>query len=370
MDGGLASIQYSPKAFRAGDGMADSVRFIQAVIKHHQDSLRLLNVAFVDVKKEFDSVSHQSILVAAARLRVPAPFLGYIRELYSNAKTTLRIGPGLSGPIRLGRGVRQGDPLSIHLFNAIIDMCLAGLDPGLGCKVEGLRVNHGTFADDIALFATTPRGLQSLANELETQLALCGLSVSSGIEGKSASMRIDIDGKAKKWVVNPVPYLQIGGDNLPAVTVSQVYRYLGVDISPQRTKAKVKELLRDGLGSIPSAPLKPHQRLYIAAYHLLPKCQHQLVLVPASTKYLEWLDRMVRSALRSWLKLPKDTPIPFFHAPVVEGGLGVPLQAHVVLLMKAKRLSGLDASPDPVIAAMLRTASASEAWPSRPVGRR
>ena len=74
---------------------------------------------------------------------------------------------------------------------------------------------------------------------------------------------------------------------------------------------------------------------------------------------------MVRSPVRSGLKLPKDTPIPFFHAPVVEGGLGVPLQEHVVPLMKAKRLSGLDASTDPVITAMLSTASAS-----RPVGRR
>ena len=58
------------KAFRAGDGLADSVWFIQAVIKHHRDNLRPLNVAFVDVKNAFDSVSHQSILVAAARLGV------------------------------------------------------------------------------------------------------------------------------------------------------------------------------------------------------------------------------------------------------------------------------------------------------------
>ena len=58
------------KAFRAGDDVADSVWFIQAVIKDHQDNLRPLNVAFVDVKKAFDSVSHQSLLVAPARLGV------------------------------------------------------------------------------------------------------------------------------------------------------------------------------------------------------------------------------------------------------------------------------------------------------------
>lgn len=35
------------KAFCAGDTIDDSVWFIQAVIKHHQDGLRPLNVAFI-----------------------------------------------------------------------------------------------------------------------------------------------------------------------------------------------------------------------------------------------------------------------------------------------------------------------------------
>ena len=218
------------KAFRSGDGVADSVWFIQAVIKHHQDSLRPLNVAFVD-----------------ARLGVPPPFLRYIRELYSNAVTALRIGPDVSAPISLGRGVRQGNPFTVHFFNAVIDMC----------QVGDLRVNHGAFANDIALFAATPRGLQALASELESHLAMCGLSISSGLRGKSALMRLDIDGKAKKWVINPLPYLRVAGEIVPAVSVSQVYRYLGVDVSPCRTRANVASMLKDGLVSISSAPLKP-----------------------------------------------------------------------------------------------------------------
>ena len=84
------------------------------------------------MKKAFDSVSHQSILVAAAGLGIPLPFLGYLRELYGDAWTRLRIGTELSELIKLGRGVRQGDPMSVHLFNAVIDLSLAGLgmDPG------------------------------------------------------------------------------------------------------------------------------------------------------------------------------------------------------------------------------------------------
>ena len=41
------------KAFRQWDGLADSVWFIQGVIRQHQDDLRPLNIAFVDVKKAF-----------------------------------------------------------------------------------------------------------------------------------------------------------------------------------------------------------------------------------------------------------------------------------------------------------------------------
>ena len=61
-------------------------------------------MAFMDVKNTFDSVSHQSILVAALREGVPPLFLVllYIRELYSDAVTTLRIGQERSDLIKLG----------------------------------------------------------------------------------------------------------------------------------------------------------------------------------------------------------------------------------------------------------------------------
>jgi CxxC motif-containing protein len=35
-------------------------------------------------------------------------------------------------------------------------------------------------------------------------------------------------------------------------------------------------------------------------------------------------DAIIRSAVRNWLNLPKDTPNAFFHAPISHGGLGIP----------------------------------------------
>ena len=177
-------------------------------------------------------------------------------------------------------------------------------------------------------------GLQALADDLNCQLTLCGLELSTGLQGKSASIRLDIDGRAKWWIVYPHPYLRVRGELVPTLTVSQVYKYLGVDISPQSTKATVAETPKQGLSNIGKAPLKPQQRLYIVSCHLVPMILHQLTLTPSSSKYFRWLDSQMRSAVRSWLKLPKDTSIGFLHAKAVDSALGLPLLEHEIPLMK------------------------------------
>ena len=341
------------KAFMKGDGVADSIWLLQTIIRQHQRTLQPLNIAFIDIRKAFDSISHESLLLAAGRMGVPPPLLGYLGELYGDAWTCLRIGPDRSEPIRVSRGVRQGDPLSVHLFNASIDWALDCLDPQLGVMVGEVRVNAGAFTDDIALIARTSGGLQFLLNDLAAEFRPSGLEISAGLDGKSASLRIDVDGKRKMWIVNPHPHLRVFGQPIPAIDVIGTQQYLGVPLSPMRTRADIVGKLNEGLGNITSAPLKPQQRLFILKTNLIPALFHQLVLTANSKKYLKWLDRSVRAAVRSWLKLPHDTPKAYFHAKIFDGGLGIVTLEHQIPLMKIRRIDRLWASNDPVIREML-----------------
>ena len=68
----------------------------------------------------------------------------------------------------------------------------------------------------------------------------------------------------------------------------------------------------------------------------------------------------MRSAVRSWLKLPKDTSIAFFHAKAVDSGLSLPLSEHEILLMKQARTARMAMSLDLVVRAMLETPAASK----------
>lgn len=58
--------------------------------------------------------------------------------------------------------------------------------------------------------------------------------------------------------------------------------------------------------------------------YLVPKLIHELVLGGAHKNILRRLDKMTRVAVRGWLRLPKDTPLGFLHAPTVRGGLNIP----------------------------------------------
>ena len=73
----------------------------------------------------------------------------------------------------------------------------------------------------------------------------------------------------------------------------------------------------------------------------------------------------MRSAVRSWLKLPKDTSIAYLHARAVDGGLSLPLLEHEIPLMKRARTARMAMSPDPVVCAMLETPAARKVLRAR-----
>ena len=257
------------KAFRSGDGLAENVVLLKSIIKYDTDNNLPLNVVFLDIAKAFDSVSHQSILIAARRMGIPPLFLTHLREFYWRCQTRSRVSGRKSDPISVRRGVKQGDPLSVHLFNAVIDWALSTLDLNLGITVARASQNHLAFADDIGLLTRTSVAAQSQIDKLNEHPGKCGSTFSAGESGKLASLRIDVDGKKKRWVVNPLDHLHVAGNVIPAKSIKQVYSYLGISFSARGPVADVVEKLQMKLNNLSRAPLKPQQRMEIISVDLL-----------------------------------------------------------------------------------------------------
>ena len=343
------------KAFRSGDGLAENVSILKHVLSKARDhkKTRRLHLAYLDVRKTFDSVSHESIVKAGHRAGIPPPLLDYIRDLYANSRTRLKVGGILSEPICAKQGVKQGDLLSCILFNLVIDWGLSALDPNLGFESgPDVRLNHLAFADDLILMSETVKGLQRQIDAFTGHLALSGLEINAG---KCASVSLVVQARTAKSVVDVSQKFVVRGTLIKPMSVDDFYKYLGVQISAAGSAPMAESKLTDALLHISKAPLKPQQRMWILSTKVIPSLLHQLVLAKISLGFLRHLDRIIRSAVRKWCKLPKDTVVPFFYASVKDGGLGLMCLEHSIPDLRVRRRAKMYSSSDPVALSVART---------------
>ena len=158
-------------------------------------------------------------------------------------------------------------------------------------------------------------------------------------------------------MVSPYPYLTAGDGLIPALSITQCYKYLGILTGALGLRTQLRDTLQGWLDNISRVPLKPHQRLYLLRVNVIPKLYHQLVFGNMICDFLKGLDVMIRGALRSWLRIPRDAPVAFFHASYRDGGLSVPSLTYQIPLLKKLRLSRLAGSSDPIVNDMVRSST-------------
>ncbi|GBP70293.1 Retrovirus-related Pol polyprotein from type-1 retrotransposable element R2 [Eumeta japonica] len=76
----------------------------------------------------------------------------------------------LGETFKIERGVRQGEPLSPKLFSAVLENVFRKLHWNhYGLDIDGRKLNHLGFADDIILFDENPSKIQVMIEELSNE---------------------------------------------------------------------------------------------------------------------------------------------------------------------------------------------------------
>jgi Reverse transcriptase (RNA-dependent DNA polymerase). len=263
------------KAFKSVDGCADGVLTLDLVLRHHHQCYKHLFLASLDIAKAFDSVSHTTIQAALRGKGVPPPMLQYLHFVYDQSTTKLKGDTWSSHSIKPLCGVKQGDPLSPLIFNCVIDWLLHYLPSEIGSTIGETNINAIAFADDLVLFASTERGLQSLIDVAHTFITSCGMTINTA---KSSTIAIKNVPHAKRSVVVPGIVFSIGGDKIKSLKRSDTWTYLGITFTPGGKVSTAPALsITSQLDKLTRAPLKPQQRLFGLRVMILPKYYHQLV---------------------------------------------------------------------------------------------
>ena len=140
-----------------------------------------LYVCFVDYEKAFDRVDWKKLMMILEEIGVDWRDRRLIAKLYMEQTAVVRINSEVTEPCLIGRGVRQGCPISPVLFNiyakAMMKEALHSLEKGV--KVGGVLIKAVRFADDQAMVAGTEKGLQSIMEETNRVVKSYGMKINS-----------------------------------------------------------------------------------------------------------------------------------------------------------------------------------------------
>lgn len=183
---GLGEDQFG---FRKGRGTRDAIGALRVLTERSLEYGQEVYICFVDYEKAFDRVDWRKLMSALRRRGIDWKDRRLIGNLYMNQKVKIRIDGECSEEGEIGRGVRQGCPLSPLLFNIYIEELMqeAMEDIEEGVKVGGRLIKALRFADDQAMLATTQEGLQKMMDKLNLTSRKYNMKINIG---KTKSMRI------------------------------------------------------------------------------------------------------------------------------------------------------------------------------------
>lgn len=169
--------------FRAGRSCSDNVFVLQSAIHCH---LRLkkgnIYALFVDLRRAFDTVSHELLWQKLFDLGVSTKFIRVLIQLYKNASFVLKLNDEISKDFNVTEGVLQGENLSPLLFILFINDFETFLRSKHLC---GVNIDGNTdllsllYADDAVILADSPSNMRKILSAVEEYAFINNLVVNT-----------------------------------------------------------------------------------------------------------------------------------------------------------------------------------------------
>ena len=139
------------------------LHFLQEAISFVRERKKKVFVAFLDVKKAFDTVWHDSLMFKLALHKFPMYIWHILINWYSSSTSAVLWNSCISHSFRIRQGVRQSAILSPLLYSSFVDGLLDQLSaPGHGVYIDDVFCRAPMYADDLALVSDSAEDLQDM----------------------------------------------------------------------------------------------------------------------------------------------------------------------------------------------------------------
>ena len=280
-------------------------------------------ILLIDFEKAFDSVSHEFIISTFEIHGFGPNIIKWLKIILSNFNVATNLHGNISECFTLGRGCRQGDPISGYIFILCIEILLLQLKNNINIHPYKTRAGNAHlvegYADDLTLFLLyTTNYEENLNNLFQVVTTLSAFSDISGLQ-------VNI-GKTK---------LSSFGKNLNLSTLAKEagiqwctsFTLLGIKFDC--TLSKMDDNYDDALESIKKV-LDSWQTRFLTIYgkivviktFVFPKFNHIITIIPnlSDHRIVEY-EKLITKFLSKKGRSVLDKDI--IYTPRDEGGLGL-----------------------------------------------
>lgn len=318
------------KGCRVGSrGCKEQLIIDSVVVGQATRGQRNLFSCYIDYAKAFDSVPHTWLIDILHLYRIDPKLIKFLATVMEGWHTTLSVrtseGANTSEPIRIRRGIFQGDSLSPLWF------CMA-LNPlswllndarGHGFAIKyGLRakceLTHLMYLDDIKLYAGTDNHLRSLLRIID--MFSRDIRMEFGLD----KCRIQA---IRKGHHEPHAGHSIGDLHIEAMTETDFYKYLGILQGTHARVGDLKEALLSEFLRRVKLVLKSHlsgkNKISALNVFAIPSLAYAFGILPWTKTDLENVQRRIRTTMSKFRMHHPKSAVERMNLPRDIGGRGV-----------------------------------------------
>ncbi|CAI5965518.1 unnamed protein product [Closterium sp. NIES-65] len=138
--------------FLPGRRLSDAVGLVADIIEAAKNKDKDWYLLLVDFRKAFDSVSRGFLFTVLEKMGFPPRFVGWIRGLHENTRTSLLVNGWIGEAVDVVSGVRQGCPLAPYLFLCAVEpLAQEAVNRRIGVSEGDQRLAYLGYANDTTL---------------------------------------------------------------------------------------------------------------------------------------------------------------------------------------------------------------------------
>jgi hypothetical protein len=135
----------------------------------------------IDAEKAFDKIQLHFMITARRKLRIEGMYINIIKAIYNKPIANIILKGETLKPFTLNSGMRQGCPLSPHLFNIVLEFLARATRQKE--EIKGIQIGKETvkislFSDDMILYLKDPKNsTQKLLDTINSFSNIAGYKI-------------------------------------------------------------------------------------------------------------------------------------------------------------------------------------------------